>query len=183
MRNNKTNKEIQTLQKEQNARLDVVDATAKEVKKLHPEESFIVEEKKFGLGLTSQKRTTRSNAKQTIKRRAYMLIPPSRSPRLISQEALNAFAYGAMSNPPAYSPARSGIPPPSYEPIGIENFCAPVIPPTSGTIISKYKELANNQETREVWISAFGKEFGGLTQGDNRMGGKGSTAIFVLDMR
>ena len=33
----------------------------------------------------------------------------------------------------------------------------------------------------EVWITVFGKEFGGLAQGDNITGEKGSNAIFVLD--
>ena len=62
-----------------------------------------------------------------------------------------------MSNPPAYSPARSGIPPSSYEPIDIEHFFAPVIHPTSVKIISRYKELANDPKTSEVLIIAFGK--------------------------
>ena len=86
-----------------------------------------------------------------------------------------------MINLPSYSPARSGIPSPSYDPIDIEHFCAPVIHPTFGKIIFKYKELTNDPETREVWITAFGKEFGGLAQGDKRTGEKGSNAILVID--
>ena len=86
-----------------------------------------------------------------------------------------------MSNPPLYSPARANIPPPAYGPIDLEHFCAPVIHPTTGKIISKYKELANDPEMCEVWMTAFGKEFGGLAQGDNRTGEKGSNSIFVLD--
>ena len=86
-----------------------------------------------------------------------------------------------MSNPPLYSPARANIPPPAYGPIDLEHFCAPVIHPTTGKIISKYKELANDPEMCEVWMTAFGKEFGGLAQGDNKTGEKGSNSIFVLD--
>ena len=56
-----------------------------------------------------------------------------------------------------------------------------MIHPTSWKIIPKYKELANDLETREVWITASGKQFRGLAQGYNRMGEKGSNAIFVLD--
>ena len=71
--------------KDQNARLDVADAMAKEVKKLQAKESSVVEETNFGSGLAPQKRTTRSNVKQTIKQKAYMPVPPSWSPRLISK--------------------------------------------------------------------------------------------------
>ena len=45
---------------------------------------------------------------------------------------------------------RAAIPPPTYEPIDSEHFCAPVIHLTTGKIIPKYKELANDPETREV---------------------------------
>ena len=86
-----------------------------------------------------------------------------------------------MSNPPLYSPARENIPPPSYDPINLEHFCAPVIHPTTGKIISKHKELANGLEMSEVWRTAFVKEFGGLDQGDSKTGEKGSNPMFVLD--
>ena len=67
-----------------------------------------------------------------------------------------------MSNPPVYSAAREDIPPPSYGTINLEHFYAPVIHPTRGKIIWKYKEPANNPEMSEVWGTASGKEFGGL---------------------
>ncbi len=34
--------------------------------------------------------------------------------------------------------------------------------------------------TAEVWQTAFGKEFGGMAQGDNKTGPKGTNAIFVM---
>ena len=63
-----------------------------------------------------------------------------------------------MSSPPLYSPAKENIPPPSYDPIDLEHFCAPVIHPATGKIISKYKELANDPEMCEVWKTVFGKK-------------------------
>ena len=86
-----------------------------------------------------------------------------------------------MSNRPLYSPARANIPPPLYDPIDLEHFCAPVIHPTTGKIILRYKELANDLEMSEVWRTAFEKEFGGLAQGGNKTGEEGSNSIFVLD--
>ena len=50
----------------------------------------------------------------------------------------------------------------------------------TGKIISKYKELANNPEMREVRTTDFGRDFGGLAQGDSKTGEKGSTEIFVM---
>ena len=38
----------------------------------------------------------------------------------------------------------------------------------------------NNPATAEVWQPAFGKDFGGMCQGDNKTGQKGSNAMFVM---
>ena len=38
----------------------------------------------------------------------------------------------------------------------------------------------NNPATMEIWQTAFGKDFGGMAQGDNKMGQKGTNAIFVM---
>ncbi len=38
----------------------------------------------------------------------------------------------------------------------------------------------NDPATVEVWQTAFGKDFGGMCQGDNKMGQKGTNAMFVM---
>ncbi len=38
----------------------------------------------------------------------------------------------------------------------------------------------NNPATAEVWQTAFGKDFGGMAQGDNKTGQKGTNAMFVM---
>ena len=38
----------------------------------------------------------------------------------------------------------------------------------------------NDQETAEVWQTAFGKDFGGMAQGDNKTGQKGANSVFVM---
>ncbi len=49
-----------------------------------------------------------------------------------------------------------------------------------GKTISSYCKLMNNLATAEVWQTAFGKDFGGMVQGDNKMGQKGTNAMFVM---
>ncbi len=38
----------------------------------------------------------------------------------------------------------------------------------------------NDPATAEVWQTAFGKDFGGMCQGDNKTGQKGTNAMFVM---
>jgi hypothetical protein len=38
----------------------------------------------------------------------------------------------------------------------------------------------NDPETAEVWQTAFGKDFGGMAQGDNKTGQKGTNSVFVM---
>jgi hypothetical protein len=35
--------------------------------------------------------------------------------------------------------------------------------------------------TVEIWKTAFGKDFGGMAQGDNKTGQKGTNAMFVMN--
>ena len=44
--------------------------------------------------------------------------------------------------------------------LDIEHFCAGVVHPTTGKTITQYRKLANDPATRDVWQTAFGKEFG-----------------------
>ncbi len=70
----------------------------------------------------------------------------------------------------------------SYESIvpNYAHFASPMVHPTTGDTITSYKHLMHNQETAEVWQTAFGKNFGGMAQGDNKMGQKGTNSIFVI---
>jgi hypothetical protein len=61
-----------------------------------------------------------------------------------------------------------------------EHFVCPMVHPTTGIKISSYKKLMHDPATAEVWQTAFGKEFGGMAQGDNKTGQKDTNAIFVM---
>jgi hypothetical protein len=38
----------------------------------------------------------------------------------------------------------------------------------------------NDPATAKIWQTAFGKDFGGMFQGDIKMGQKGTNAMFVM---
>ncbi len=41
----------------------------------------------------------------------------------------------------------------------------------------------NNPDTAEVWMTAFGKDSAGMSQGDNKTGQKGTNAMFVMSLQ
>ena len=98
--------------------------------------------------------------------------PLVRTPRIISQEALIAFSLAAVGikiihpitkNNQDYKNKKFGEIHSQQNP---QHFCAPVIHPTTGEIMTSYKRLTNDPKFREVWETAFGKEWVGLAQGD-----------------
>ncbi len=56
----------------------------------------------------------------------------------------------------------------------------PMVHPTTGKSISSHNCLMHDPATSEVWQTAFGKDFGGMAQGNNKTGQKGTDSIFVM---
>jgi hypothetical protein len=56
----------------------------------------------------------------------------------------------------------------------------PMVNPTTGKSISSYKRLMHDPATLEVWQTPFGKDFGGMAQGNNKTRQKGTKSIFVM---
>jgi hypothetical protein len=48
-----------------------------------------------------------------------------------------------------------------------------MVHPTTGKAISSYKQLMHNLATAETRQMAFGKDFGGMAQGNNKTSQKG----------
>ena len=67
-----------------------------------------------------------------------------------------------------------------HAPDNLQHFCAPVIHPTTEEIITSYKKLTKDPTLKEVWETGFGKEWGGLTQGDKRTGASGTNTLIIL---
>jgi hypothetical protein len=65
-------------------------------------------------------------------------------------------------------------------PVNFEHYVNPMVHPVTGQTISSYKKLMHDPATAEVWQTAFGKDFGGMAQGCNKMGQKGTNAMFVM---
>jgi hypothetical protein len=55
-----------------------------------------------------------------------------------------------------------------------------MVHPISGETISSFKKLMHGLATAVIWQTAFGKDFGEMAQGDNKMGQKGTNAMFVM---
>jgi hypothetical protein len=65
-------------------------------------------------------------------------------------------------------------------PVHFEHYANPMVHPVTGETISSYKKLMNDPATAEVWQTAFGNNFGGMAQGDNKTGQKGTNAMFIM---
>jgi hypothetical protein len=103
------------------------------------------------------------------------------SARLISQQALNMMTMReALTPPTAFTPQK--LVPIEYKD-NVQNFAhfaSPMVHPTIGETISSYKRLMHDPETAKGWQTAFGKDFGGMAQGDNKTGQKGTNSMFVM---
>ena len=75
---------------------------------------------------------------------------------MIKQEALQAVTFDVMTHrPSAFTPGNMKHP--LSDDFNLKHYCAPVIHPNTGQIITKYSRLTNEPETREVWTTEFGK--------------------------
>ncbi len=55
-----------------------------------------------------------------------------------------------------------------------------MVHPVTGKMISSQKKLMHDPATAKVWQAAFGKDFGRMAQGCNKMGEKGTNQMFVM---
>ena len=105
------------------------------------------------------------------------------SPRIISQEAIKFITASIWNNETQhFIPRNLDTPAGNLDAPDIEQFCAPVVHPKTGEVITKYAKLANDPdpEISETWKNGLGKEFGNMAQGDEKTGTKGHDAIHVL---
>jgi hypothetical protein len=119
---------------------------------------------------------------------ATILIPPYPTPgrihanaKLISQHALNALTMKEALYTPRIFAQRKYVHHnfvknvPNYA-----HFASPMVHSTTGETITSYKRLMHNPATAKVWQTAFGKDFGGMAQGNDKTSQKGMNSIFVM---
>ena len=108
-------------------------------------------------------------------------IPSVARQRIVTHQVLNVMTIQEKgANNEAFTPhllQHIGM---TQRPMKFEHYANPMVHPITGETISSYKKLMHNPATAEVWQTVFGKDFGGMCQGDNKTGQKGTNAMFVM---
>jgi hypothetical protein len=103
-----------------------------------------------------------------------------RGRNLISVEAINFLTDCVWSQSPDIFTPKKLTPAQAPSCLDLERVAMPMVHPITGETISSYKKLMHGPATKEIWQRAFGKDFGGMAQGCNKTGQKGTNAIFVM---
>ncbi len=100
---------------------------------------------------------------------------------IISQQALNAMTMKEALYPPmAFSPSHLMMPAVVDKIPNYARYASLMVYPATGETITSYKRLMNNLEAAKIWQTAFGKDFGGMAQGNNKTGQKCTNSIFLM---
>jgi hypothetical protein len=111
----------------------------------------------------------------------YTPIPTCARQRLVMQHTPNALTcYEQNHINLAFTPTALLPSVVENAPSHIKHFALPVVHPVTSKTISSYKKMMHEPATAEIWQTAFGKDFGGMAQGDIKMGQKGTNAMFVM---
>ncbi len=90
---------------------------------------------------------------------------------IVRQHAINALTKSEINKcQDIFVPHVLSKATPSRTAIQPKHFACPMVHPITSETISIYKKLMNNPATAETWQTAFGKDFGGISQGDNKTG-------------
>jgi len=133
---------------------------------------------------TVEQRRVRKAAMKSTPRRSTRLPNKDnhiqfRNSRIISQEAINLLLLDDLENDTTpYIPTK--LLPKTATPTNFEHYAMPMVHPVTGETISSYKKLMKDPVTAETWQTAFGKDFGGMCQGDNKTGTVGTDTMFVM---
>jgi hypothetical protein len=102
-----------------------------------------------------------------------------RNSRIISQEAINLLLLDDIDNDTMpFIPIK--LLPTTATTTNFEHYAMPMVHPVKGETISSYKKLMKDPVTAETWQTAFGKDFRGMCQGDDKTGTVGTDTMFVM---
>ena len=100
--------------------------------------------------------------------------------KLISNHAINALTTREQCTQNIAFRHQGMSPHPNTLPANMNHYANPMVHPVTGDIVSSYKKAMNDKSIGELWKTAFGKEFGGLAQGDIKKKTVGTNAIFIM---
>ena len=102
-----------------------------------------------------------------------------RTPRLLTNATIAALlTHESTVDKLPFTPKK--LRPKEATPIDFAHYAMPMTHPITGESIGSYTRLMNDPATSETWMTAFGKDFGGMCQGDNKTGQLGTNAMFVM---
>ena len=70
---------------------------------------------------------------------------------------------------------------PTYPVQNLEHYGFAMIHLVTGEHFTSYCKLMNDPVTANVWMTAFGKDFAGMCQGDDKTRTIGTNAIFIMN--
>jgi hypothetical protein len=100
-------------------------------------------------------------------------MPRLHNAQIISQHAVNHLILDDLCQDlNHYTPLKlchNTLPP-----LDLEHYAMPMIHSVTWATISSYCKLMKDPATAEIWMTVFGKDFGRMSKGDNKMGQKGT---------
>lgn len=119
--------------------------------------------------------------RRTSPRSTVRAMPTCVTSRMITQQAINVLTIRELATADTIFTPRALLPHAKCaHALHFEHYASPMVHPITGETISSYKKLRHDPATAEVWQTVFGKDFGGMAQGDNKTGEKGTNAMFVM---
>jgi hypothetical protein len=106
-------------------------------------------------------------------------LPLQATQCIVTQQAINILTikekatFNAMFTPHNLMQQHAVLPFAHH----FELYTNPMVHPVTGENISSYKKMMHNPTTAEIWQTAFGKDFGGMAQGNSQ---KGTNAMSVM---
>jgi hypothetical protein len=119
-------------------------------------------------------------ATRTHQIRSHPIEGEVRARNFITQEAINLLSNRIWANTTDVWTPTQLKPKPMQSCLDLQQVTMPMVHPTMGKFISSYKQLIHDPTTTKIWQTAFGKDFGGMAQGEDKMGQKGTNSIFVM---
>jgi hypothetical protein len=108
------------------------------------------------------------------------LLPRFHNIWFISQKAINSMIISNVSTEQsAFTPLK--LCPRCTTQQNLEHYGLAMVHPVTGKHITSYCKLMQDPATSENWMTAFGKDFGGMSQGNNKTGTKGTYGMFVMN--